>query len=164
MNLGNTILRLRKEKGLTQEELAMEVGVSAQAVSKWENGNSLPDIYMLNTLADYFKVSTDELLSRKNYIKKVLAVVPSKNLLQKLKVLSREYGYIITSECNSYEEAVRMVNTENLPVDVVFVCGTHPNPSIEDTPLRDNISVLECVGENDNATLCEFEMLFRNVR
>lgn len=39
--LGNTIARLRKEKGLTQEQLASELSISYQAVSKWENGDSL---------------------------------------------------------------------------------------------------------------------------
>lgn len=64
MNIGNQIQMLRKVKNITQEKLAAEMGVSIAAVSKWENGNSMPDIVMLCTLADYFNVSTDELLGR----------------------------------------------------------------------------------------------------
>ena len=61
MNIGNKIKVLRKEKGVTQEELANSVGVSFQAVSKWENNIALPDITLLPMLAEYFGVSMDEL-------------------------------------------------------------------------------------------------------
>ena len=63
--LGKRIATLRKEKGLTQEQLAEKVGVSAQAVSKWENDVSCPDITLLPLLADLFGVSVDELLGVK---------------------------------------------------------------------------------------------------
>ena len=64
MNLGKTILELRKAKNVTQDEMAAKLGVTAAAVSKWENGYTLPDILMLCAIADYFQVSTDELLGR----------------------------------------------------------------------------------------------------
>jgi len=64
MNLGYKILMLRKQKNITQEKLAAEMGVSIAAVSKWETGNSMPDIVMLCALADFFHVTTDELLGR----------------------------------------------------------------------------------------------------
>ena len=69
MNLGKTIFELRKAKNVTQEELAAELGVTAAAVSKWENDYTLPDIPMLCAIADYFQVTTDELLGRANYRK-----------------------------------------------------------------------------------------------
>lgn len=61
MNIGNKIKKLRKEKGITQEELANSIGISFQAVSKWENGIALPDITLTPKLASYFGVSMDEL-------------------------------------------------------------------------------------------------------
>lgn len=61
MNIGNKIKQLRKQRGITQEELANNIGVSFQAVSKWENGIALPDITLVPTLANYFSVSMDEL-------------------------------------------------------------------------------------------------------
>lgn len=64
MNLGKTILELRKAKNVTQDEMAAELGVTAAAVSKWENGYTMPDILMLCAIADYFQVTTDELLNR----------------------------------------------------------------------------------------------------
>ena len=63
---GQRLARLRKEKGLTQEEVANKIVISPQAVSKWENGNSEPDLNTLNQLADIFDVSVDELLGREN--------------------------------------------------------------------------------------------------
>ena len=62
MNIGSNILAMRKQKNVTQEVLAAELGVTAAAVSKWEKGYTLPDILMLCALADFFEVTTDELL------------------------------------------------------------------------------------------------------
>ena len=61
MNLGNKIRELRRAGGLTQEQLAASLNISAQAVSKWEMNASYPDITMIPTLAAFFKVSLDEL-------------------------------------------------------------------------------------------------------
>ena len=61
--IGKQIASLRKEKGARQEELAKYVGVSAQAVSKWENGG-VPDIELLPKIADFFSVSIDSLFNR----------------------------------------------------------------------------------------------------
>ncbi len=62
IQLGNKIARKRKERGLTQEELAHHLGVSKPAVSKWESGQSYPDILLLPVLASYFNISVDELI------------------------------------------------------------------------------------------------------
>ena len=61
MDLGKKIKSLRLQKGVTQETLASELGVTAQAVSKWENGTTLPDIQLLPPLSVFFGVSIDEL-------------------------------------------------------------------------------------------------------
>ncbi|MBQ8746990.1 MAG: helix-turn-helix domain-containing protein [Clostridia bacterium] len=61
MNIGYKIRELRKKRGITQEQLANVIGVSFQAVSKWENGIALPDITLAPVLAKYFGVSMDEL-------------------------------------------------------------------------------------------------------
>ena len=62
ITIGKRIQRLRKEKGLTQEQLAQKLGVSPQAVSKWENDYSCPDISVLISLAGALGVTTDVLL------------------------------------------------------------------------------------------------------
>lgn len=61
-SLGQKIAALRKEKGLTQEDLAVKLDVSAQAVSKWENDISCPDIMLLPKLSAILNVSVDSLL------------------------------------------------------------------------------------------------------
>ena len=62
--LGKRIVHNRKRLGLTQDQLAEQLGVTAQAVSKWENDQSCPDITMLPRLAEIFGISTDALLGR----------------------------------------------------------------------------------------------------
>ena len=62
--MGQIIRRLRKEKNLTQEELAMQLNVTNQAVSKWEKGDCMPDISQVVPLANVFEVSTDVLFGR----------------------------------------------------------------------------------------------------
>ena len=62
--LGKRIVSHRKRIGLTQDALAEKLGVTAQAVSKWENDQSCPDITMLPKLADIFNCTTDKLLGR----------------------------------------------------------------------------------------------------
>lgn len=62
MSLGEKIASLRKAKGMTQEQLAEQCSVSPQAVSKWENGLTAPDIALLPRLSELFGVSVDELL------------------------------------------------------------------------------------------------------
>lgn len=62
MKIADRILCLRKKKGVSQEELAFKVGVSRQAVSKWESDQSLPDLDNIILMSEYFGVSTDYLL------------------------------------------------------------------------------------------------------
>ena len=62
--LGKRIVAARKRLGLTQDQLAEQLGVTAQAVSKWENDQSCPDIAMLPKLAEIFGTTTDALLGR----------------------------------------------------------------------------------------------------
>jgi transcriptional regulator with XRE-family HTH domain len=63
MEFNEKLQQLRKSKGLTQEELAQAIFVSRTAVSKWESGRGYPNIESLKTLAEFFSVTVDELLS-----------------------------------------------------------------------------------------------------
>lgn len=62
INIARTIINKRREKGLTQEDLANYLGVSKASVSKWETGQSYPDITFLPQLATFFNISIDELM------------------------------------------------------------------------------------------------------
>ena len=61
IKLGEKIKSLRKQKNISQEVLAQVLGVSFQAVSKWETGVAMPDVAMIPAIASFFEVSTDEL-------------------------------------------------------------------------------------------------------
>lgn len=63
MNLSDRIQQLRKARGLSQEELSAHLNVSRQAVSKWESGQSLPDLDRIVALSAFFGVTTDYLLT-----------------------------------------------------------------------------------------------------
>lgn len=62
INIARTIINKRREKGLTQEDLAGYIGISKASVSKWETGQSYPDITFLPKLAAYFNISIDDLM------------------------------------------------------------------------------------------------------
>ena len=62
LRIGENIRRLRRERNLTQEEMAAHLGISFQSVSKWERCDGYPDITMLPALANYFGVSVDSLI------------------------------------------------------------------------------------------------------
>lgn len=62
MNFNEKLINLRKEKGLSQEELGAELNVSRQTVSKWESCQSYPDFQRLVSLSDYFGLTLDELV------------------------------------------------------------------------------------------------------
>ena len=65
INIAKVLVTKRKEKGITQDELANYIGVSKAAVSKWETGQSYPDVTFLPQLAAYFNISIDELIDYK---------------------------------------------------------------------------------------------------
>lgn len=79
MTLGKRIAQYRKEKGLTQEALAQAMNVSAQAVSKWENDQTCPDITSLPQLSRILGVTVDELLSGKSENLPTVTMQPVEN-------------------------------------------------------------------------------------
>ncbi len=73
--IGGFIAALRKEAGMTQEELGNQIGVTNKTISRWENGNYLPDIAIMKDLCSVFQISINELLcgeriSNEDYRKK----------------------------------------------------------------------------------------------
>lgn len=92
-SLGNRIAQKRRAVGLTQESMAEKLGVSAQAVSKWENDQSCPDISLLPAIAKLFGISIDELLTGETA---AVALVPKEErkpleqLTMRVKIFSAE--------------------------------------------------------------------------
>lgn len=85
MNIADRIQYLRKTKGLSQEELADKVGVSRQAVSKWESEQSTPDIEKIIIMSELFEVTTD-------YILKGIEPV---NMINKKTIFSLYLGFAV---------------------------------------------------------------------
>jgi transcriptional regulator with XRE-family HTH domain len=77
---GQRFTRLRKQRGLTQEELGEKIGISGQAVSKWENDASMPDVGILVQLSDLLCVSLDELLGREIPSTRIVPAEERKNI------------------------------------------------------------------------------------
>lgn len=124
MNLGAKILELRKQKGVTQEELASELGVTAAAVSKWENGYTLPDVLMLCALADYFSVTTDELLGRAKEFTHAVIAAETPELGKKVAAIAKEYGVLAQSIHTDYD-AAKAAAAEDASVRYLISCFFH---------------------------------------
>lgn len=118
LNIGKCIIHKRKEKGITQEQLANYIGVSKASVSKWESGSSYPDILLLPEIATYFNISVDELLGyspqlTKEDIKNFINAVVENPAFEPLREDER-YNLLVKkfkeklgekNECNKYRES-----------------------------------------------------------
>ena len=82
--LGQRIARLRKEKELTQNDIAEKLNVTYQAVSKWENDQASPDVDILIELSNIFDISLDELLGKEKPASTILQDKPSKKDIDKM--------------------------------------------------------------------------------
>ena len=110
MNIADRILYLRKSKGISQEELADKVGVSRQAVSKWESEQSMPDVEKIIIMSDYFNVTTD-------YILKGIEVVENKEEIgewYEKQTMSSIYGSMIIQVVGVFEYFLaKVISKEN---------------------------------------------------
>lgn len=138
MNLGKTILELRKEKGVTQEEMAAELGVTAAAVSKWENGYMLPDVLMICALADFFGVTTDALLGRKDSRKLAVIFAANQELGEKMETLVKAYDF---EPCGIFtDRAAALAAAEGTPGVKFLIVGVYREGFFDDSPLRKIVS------------------------
>ena len=156
MNIGKNILELRKQNNITQEELAAELGVTAAAVSKWENGYTLPDIMMLCALADFFGVTTDALLGRNVVLKEAVVVAASAELSGKIKEIVEQYGFTIVSQFSAYRPALNYA-LKNETCNHIFVGLQHPLPADETDDTPNHINTIHSFGPAQEGILRGFE-------
>ena len=108
IKIGNLLKELRKEHNLSQEQLADRFNISSRSVSRWENGNTMPDISMMIELADFYDIDIRDLLrgERKRDemdedLKETLVMVADYTEAEKAKILKKVYicgqGMLITS-------------------------------------------------------------------
>lgn len=81
---GQRFARLRKAKNLRQEDIADKIGISSQAVSKWENDISLPDITILSELSEILTVTLDELLGKETHRAEVVTQLSERKDIKKM--------------------------------------------------------------------------------
>ena len=161
MNFGKTTLELRRKKNITQEDLAAQLGVTAAAVSKWENNYTLPDILMLCALADFFEVTTDELLGRVKKWKYAVIAVSSDELSTEIRQLAKRYGFLIKSVYYSYDDALAAAKADP---DVTHLFSSFDQPmSEEEKGDVDNLICIESHAETMQQILDGFELYFKNM-
>ncbi|MCR4581729.1 MAG: helix-turn-helix domain-containing protein [Bacilli bacterium] len=130
MEIGNKIMELRKKNGLSQEELAEKIGVARQTISKWELGETSPDLKQSKELSKLFKVSLDELTN--NDIKEVLVEKTSNTerlaglilkLIKVAVVLVITFPIVLIILCIIYKN-VRTANQGRL-METSIICTLH---------------------------------------
>lgn len=156
MQIGKHILELRKAKNITQEELAADLGVTAAAVSKWENGYTLPDILMLCALADFFEVTTDELLGRMNNWKYAVIAAETAELGEKIAALSKQYGIAAKRMYTDYQEALQSIEQDS---EISYIIAGFTSEWISNSA---PVSTLVSVHPTDDEVLDSLRHIFEN--
>lgn len=163
MNLGKMILELRKKKNVTQEDLAAELGVTAAAVSKWENCYTLPDILMLCALADYFQVTTDELLGRNVPHKHALIVAENEVLGKKIIELAEKYNIKTCAVFTDYNAGLAYEAAHKDEIQYMFTAIDRP---LEEDEMHDGNGVIHVnvhhTGGSDEDKLNGIELYLKN--
>ena len=98
MEIGAVIRKYRKEKEMTQEEMAGCLGVTASAVNKWENGNTLPDVALLAPVARLLGITTDKLLSYREKLTEREISEIGEELRQCVKEKGLEAAFVFSEE------------------------------------------------------------------
>ena len=163
MNLGKTILELRRKNNVTQEDLAAELGVTAAAVSKWENGYTLPDVLMLCALADYFQVSTDELLGRNVPHKHAIVVTENEELGRKITALAAKYNIKVCAVFTDHEAGLSFEQAHKDEIQYAFTATDRPFEG--EDPHNDNGVIhvnVHHTGGSDEDKLNGIELYLKN--
>ena len=110
MILADKIISLRKKEGMTQEDLAIQIGVSRQSVSKWESSMAMPDLDKIIKLSKIFSVSTDFLLDDDLGMEQIIVdeKVEDTSKLVDLDLLNQYYG--------AYEKIARLISLATILV------------------------------------------------
>lgn len=141
LRISENILRMRREKKITQDQLAEFVGVTKASVSKWETGQSMPDILLLPQLAAFFDVTVDELLGYEPQLSKeqikctyhkladAFAMRPFEEVLQESEKLVRKYYscypflmQICVLWLNHYSLATQQERQQEILEKIIQIC------------------------------------------
>ena len=109
--IGNQITALRKQKGLTQNELGERLGISFQAVSKWERGETLPDTAILLDLAEILETTVDQILTGGRMVLNYKGKITVAQMSEGIHALKR-MGELLGPDHILYRSAVEGINTK----------------------------------------------------
>lgn len=174
-NIGKNILKLRKSQNLTQVEFANKLHITYQAVSKWENGQSIPDITTLDLICKTFNISINELLNGKQSKKlniKVLVIsiiVIIALIITIILILNHHHDFefkTITSTCSAFNitgSAAYNNSKTSIYISNIDYCGGDDNTiySTIECNLYNNLSntntlITSCNVNKTNTTLAEY--------
>lgn len=152
LHIAAMIVKKRRERGVTQEELAAYFGVSKASVSKWETGQSYPDITFLPKLASYFNISVDELLGYEPQLEQE----EIRRLYQNFSLrFSKEPWNLVYADCQDYTHKYFSCFPLLLQFGALYV--NHfmlaPEPALGQQMLEDAIALLQRVKEESREPL-----------
>lgn len=124
--IGKFLKELRKQKGLTQEQLAEKFNVSNRTISRWENGNNMPDLDILIEISDYYEIDIREILNGER---------KSENMDKEMKEVVLQAVDYTNTEAERYNKRVRICNGTALLLVLAYTL-------IKDTSLYDNSTVM----------------------
>ena len=117
LKIGQYIQNLRKAAGLTQKELAEKLNLSFQAVSKWENGDSLPDTGVLLELCDILNTTADKLLNGGSIVAKERRLKRLEDVVTGFQYLE-DIGKLFGEDCSFYTGMIEGIN-EKMNMDIL---------------------------------------------
>lgn len=129
--IGGFLKELRKEKGVTQEQLAEQFSVSNRTISRWENGNNMPDLDILIEISDYYEVDLREILNGER---------KSKNMDKEMKETVLQAVDYTNTEAERYNKRVRLCNTIAMGLFLLYTI-------IRDTVVYADYSVVKAVAD-----------------
>ena len=117
LKIGQYIQSLRKAAGLTQKELAEKLNISFQAVSKWENGDTLPDTGILLALCDALNTTADKLLNGGSIVAKERRLMRLEDVVTGFQYLE-DIGKLFGEDCSFYTGMIEGIN-EKMNMDIL---------------------------------------------
>lgn len=181
MNLGNNLRVLRKEKNITQEDLAEYLLVAPQTVSKWENNVSTPDISVLPVLADFYNTTIDGLLQydskeRKNkmrqlsqHIHQLLDERKNEEAYLSLKkemsewTLSASMNHLFAVVIRAYSEQLQGTEKEKLLLEAINQCDKVMNLDQSETDKSVQAKMTKCLCLFDLNRITEAESVAKTL-
>lgn len=129
--IGGFLKELRKEKGVTQEQLAEQFNISNRTISRWENGNNMPDLDILIEISDYYEVDLREILNGER---------KSENMDKEMKETVLQAVDYTNTEAERYNKRVRLCNTIAMGLFLLYTI-------IRDTVVYADYSVVKAVAD-----------------